>query len=144
MKRWLIALTLISALLTGCSGAKQEPAQPSPSAAAPAKAGTMVTISVNDLLKRVQAGEKPLIIDVREQSEWDAGHIEGARLMPLGTIESAISKAGIAKDQEVILICRSGNRSAQAYRKLEALGYTNLKNVTGGMNEWAKVGPVTR
>ena len=104
----------------------------------------MVSISASDLLKRLKAGEKPLIIDVREPHEFEAGHIEGAKLMPLGSVEKSVPAAGIAKDQEIILFCRSGNRSAQAYRKLEALGYTNLINVSGGMNEWAKIGPVVK
>lgn len=146
MKRLLAALLFMSVLVAGCSSAKTEPSTVGqlPDTATKAKAGAMVTITVADLLGRTQAGEKPLIIDVREPNEFEAGHIEGAKLMPLGSVEKTVPAAGIAKDQEIVLICRSGNRSAQAYKKLEALGYTNLINIDGGMNEWAKIGPVTR
>lgn len=143
MKRLLAAILLVGVLVTGCSGAKTEPSG-TPAAPAESRTAAMVSISVSDLLKRLQAGEKPLIIDVREPHEFEAGHIEGAKLMPLGSVEQSVATAGIAKEQEIILICRSGNRSAQAYRKLEALGYTNLINVNGGMNDWAKIGPVTK
>lgn len=142
MKRLLSAILLIGLLVTGCGGAK--PDGSGQGAPATAKAEAMVTLSVADLKKRIDAGPMPLVIDVREQSEWDAGHIEGARLMPLAAVEKMVADAGLAKDQEIILICRSGNRSGQAYQKLQALGYTNLKNVTGGMNEWAKIGPITK
>lgn len=144
MKRILAALLVIGALLAGCSTAKPEPAATEPKPGTEAKAKPMVEITVGDLLKRLQSGEKPLIIDVREQHEWDAGHIDGARLMPLATVEKQVAAAGIAKEQEIILICRSGNRSAQAYEILQAQGYTNLKNVSGGMTDWAKIGPVTK
>lgn len=138
MRHFVAALVLVGILVAGCSS------PPAQNETAPsAEPGDMVSISVNDLLERVQSGEKPLIIDVREQAEWDAGHIEGARLMPLATVEKQIASAGIDKGREIILICRSGNRSAQAYKVLQKLGYTNLVNVSGGMNEWAKIGPVS-
>jgi len=140
-KRLLAALLLFGALLTGCSSPKQEPAT-APPAESKAPAQPITDITVDDLLKRVQAGEKLMIIDVREQNEWDEGHIEGATLMPLGNIDKQITS--VAKDQEVILICRSGNRSYQAARLLADMGYTNIKNVAGGMNAWSKIGPVVK
>ncbi len=140
-KRLMAALLVLGALVSGCSSPKQEPAAASAAQSkAPAEAITNITAA--DLLKRVEAGEKPLIIDVREQSEWDAGHIEGASLMPLGVVDKKITS--VAKDQEVVLICRSGNRSSQAAQILAKMGYTNIKNVVGGMNEWSKVGPVVK
>lgn len=141
MKRLLSAILLIGLLVAGCGGAKPDA---SGQAQAEAKPGAMVTLSVADLKKRIDAGPMPVLIDVREQSEWNEGHIDGAKLMPLATVEKMVADAGLAKDQEIVLICRSGNRSGQAYQKLQALGYTNLKNVTGGMNEWTKIGPVTK
>lgn len=133
MKRLLATALLAAALLAGCGGA--EPTGKPPVAGAPAQ---MVNITAAELHKRLQAGEKPLIIDVREPDEYAAGHIAGAQLMPLGSVDKSIKPVG--KKQEVVLVCRSGNRSAQAYQILAAMGYSSLKNMEGGMIAWEKNG----
>lgn len=93
------------------------------------------TISVAELHQRLQTpGEKPLVVDVREQNEYDEVHIEGVRLAPLAEVETSL--ADVPKDQEILLICRSGNRSGKAADRLAARGYTNVKNVEGGMLAW--------
>lgn len=134
-----LSLVLVAAaLLAGCSGTAQPKAPP-----AATQSGQVVTISTKDLLTRLQGGEKPLIIDVREPYEFDAGHIEGAKLIPLGTVAERIGTYN--KNQEIILVCRSGNRSEQAYQLLTKMGYTNLKNVTGGMLAWEQInGPIKK
>lgn len=127
-------LALAALLLWAACGVQKQPTPDSM-----ASASTLGTISVTELHQRLQTkGEKPLVVDVREQNEYDAGHIEGVRLAPLGNVEASL--ADVPKDQEILLICRSGNRSGKAARRLAARGYTNLQNVDGGMLAWEKNG----
>ncbi|MBW6454395.1 MAG: rhodanese-like domain-containing protein [Trueperaceae bacterium] len=84
-----------------------------------------------------------IVIDVREPMETMYGTIEGARLVPLGEIESVIDE--LDDDANVYLVCRSGNRSAYATEVLMAAGKTGAKNVVGGMIAWAQAGlPIER
>ena len=77
-----------------------------------------------------------VVLDVREQSEYDAGHIAGAVLLPLGTINEETASAVIPqKDTPVLVYCRSGNRSKTASAKLAKLGYTSVYEI-GGINSW--------
>jgi len=76
------------------------------------------------------------LIDVREQVEWDAGHIPGAVFIPLGTLEQAIAAAVPDKDTEIIMQCRSGARSGRGTDLLQQLGYTNVVNMAGGILQW--------
>src|ERR687885_705399 len=70
-------------------------------------------------------------VDVRDQGEWDAGHIPGARHVPRGYLESRIEAAVPDRSQHVVLYCASGNRSALAAKTLEELGYENVESMTG-------------
>ena len=83
---------------------------------------------------RHQAGAT--LIDVREQVEWDAGHIPGAVFIPLGQLDGAIAAAVPDKDTEIILQCRSGARSGRGTAQLQSLGYTNVVNLAGGILQW--------
>ena len=77
-----------------------------------------------------------IILDVREQSEYDAGHISGAILLPVGTITKESAAAMIPELDSVVLVyCRSGNRSKTASKALVELGYTNICEF-GGINTW--------
>ena len=77
-----------------------------------------------------------IILDVREQSEYDAGHIPGAILLPVGTITKESAAAVILELDSVVLVyCRSGNRSKTASKVLVELGYTNIYEF-GGINTW--------
>jgi rhodanese-related sulfurtransferase len=85
------------------------------------------------------------IVDVREPEEFhgDLGHIEGAELVPLGTVESASS--GWDKSQPIVFICRSGNRSGRAAAALKHRGFATTINMLGGMLQWnAERLPVVR
>lgn len=81
-----------------------------------------------------------LMIDVREPSEYAAGHAPGTQLIPLGQLERRLQELAAHKDKPVVLICRSGNRSGQAQEILAKAGFTKAINVEGGMNAWAKAG----
>ncbi len=96
----------------------------------------MKSISVEQLKARMDAGEKLNLVDVREPSEYQEFNI-GAKLVPLGKIQSMqADELDDLKDEEVILHCRSGKRSATAAMFLETMGFTNTVNVEGGMLAW--------
>jgi rhodanese-related sulfurtransferase len=80
---------------------------------------------------------KPLVLDVREPSEYAAGHIAGSTLMPLHQLAGRMSE--LPKDREIICVCASGSRSSSAARRLMSNGYTVL-NLSGGMSRWQRAG----
>jgi rhodanese-related sulfurtransferase len=108
---------------------------------APQSTSAPGVIDVHEASRRQAAGA--LLIDVRQPEEWNAGHAPYARLIPLGSMSARLAE--IPQDRDVLLICRSGNRSGTAQRQLLQLGYEKVFNVSGGMNAWAGAGlPVER
>jgi rhodanese-related sulfurtransferase len=96
----------------------------------------MQAISVEELKARIDAGESLHLLDVREPAEHDEFNI-GGTLLPLGRIRNMeTDDIDDWKDEEVICYCRSGNRSGQACMILESAGFTNVKNLMGGMMTW--------
>lgn len=96
----------------------------------------MTTINPEEVKKRLDAGEKLHLIDVREVQENAAFNIGGI-LLPLGKIQSMQTEdIEDLKNEEVILYCRSGSRSGIAAMTLDSMGFTNTKNLTGGMLAW--------
>ena len=93
-------------------------------------------ISVNEAVAKQQAGA--FILDVREPSEWNEAHIAGATLIPLGDLASRVSE--LPKDREIVVVCRSGNRSAQARDLLLKDGFTQVTSMAGSLNEWKAAG----
>ena len=96
----------------------------------------MQVISAEEVKKRMDNKESLHLVDVREPYEHDEFNIGGV-LIPLKKIQSMeIDELESLKDQEVICYCRSGNRSGQACLLLETAGFTNVKNLAGGMLGW--------
>lgn len=96
----------------------------------------MENISVDEVKRRMDAGEKVNLVDVREPHE-NADFNIGGILLPLGQIQTMqIDEIEELKDEELILYCRSGNRSGQAAMFLDAMGFKNTKNLVGGMLAW--------
>lgn len=96
----------------------------------------MENITVEALHERLENGEKIHLVDVREPNEHEEFNI-GGKLIPLGKIRNMeTEEIDEIKDEEIILYCRSGNRSGQAAAFLETLGFSNVKNLTGGMLAW--------
>lgn len=96
----------------------------------------MQDITVEELKSRLDAGETPHIIDVREPDEYAEYNI-GVPLIPLGQIMSMqFGDLEDWKEDEIIIHCRSGKRSLQACMMLETAGFKNVKNLVGGMLDW--------
>lgn len=96
----------------------------------------MQPITVEQVKARLDAGESLHLVDVREPHEHADFNIGGV-LLPLGKVQMMMTDdIEPWKDQEVICYCRSGNRSGQACMILETAGFTNVKNLTGGMMAW--------
>jgi rhodanese-related sulfurtransferase len=87
-------------------------------------------------LKEVVANGEVHLVDVREQVEFAGGRIAGASLLPLGELEQRHSELDHSKP--IYVMCRTGRRSAEAQKRLNALGFTNVINVAGGFEAWKK------
>lgn len=96
----------------------------------------MQTITAEEVKARLAAGEKLNLVDVREPHE-NADFNIGGQLVPLGKVQTMqIDELEDLKNQELIVYCRSGNRSGQACMILDTMGFTNTKNLVGGMLGW--------
>ena len=92
----------------------------------------MKDISPQELKDRLAKGEKPYIVDVREEWEFEEKNLDG-QLIPLGTLPYRLDELKAGKDDEIIIHCRSGKRSANAQKYLQQQGYTNVRNLEGGI-----------
>jgi molybdopterin/thiamine biosynthesis adenylyltransferase/rhodanese-related sulfurtransferase len=109
-------------------------------AAMEAAAGS--TILATELKAKMEAGEDFLLVDVREQAEWEIMQIPGAVLIPKGEILNGNALADLPQDKEIVLYCKSGIRSAESLAALKAAGLTNSVHVQGGVLAWqAQVDP---
>jgi sulfur-carrier protein adenylyltransferase/sulfurtransferase len=82
----------------------------------------------------------PVVVDVREQDEWDEGHIPGAVHIPRGHLESRIERAAPDSSRRVLLYCSAGNRSAFAAKTLEEMGYEDVVSLAAGFTDWKRNG----
>jgi sulfur-carrier protein adenylyltransferase/sulfurtransferase len=89
--------------------------------------------------ERIESGE-PLVVDVREQDEWDEGHIPGAVHVPRGHLESRIERLAPNAARPVVVYCSQGNRSVFAAKTLEELGYEDVVSLAGGFTDWKRNG----
>ena len=120
MKR-ILPLLLCLLLLTGCGGNTSDSSY------------EQIT---QEAAKEMVDSQEVIILDVREQDEYDSAHIPGAVLLPVGTIDDTTAAQVIPeKDSTVLVYCRSGNRSKTASAALADLGYTNIYEL-GGINTW--------
>jgi rhodanese-related sulfurtransferase len=100
----------------------------------------MKNITAEELKARLDAGEKLVIIDVREPAEYAEYNI-GGKLVPLGKIAGMqLDDIEDFKDEELIIHCKAGSRSMQACLILETAGFKNVVNLTGGVLAWQKLG----
>ena len=93
-------------------------------------------------VKQAQSMSKQgaLLLDVREPEEYSAIHAPNAKLIPLGQLNARLQEIAAYKDKPIVVMCRSGRRSAQAVSLLQEAGYSQVSNVKGGIQEWEKNG----
>lgn len=102
-----------------------------------------LNITPAELNEKLANGEDVVLIDVREPHEWSAGHIDRAVHIPMNQVPQRLAE--IPKDREVVMICRSGARSGHVQQHLLQNGYSRIRNLTGGMQRWAReVNPSVR
>lgn len=93
------------------------------------------TISPKELKARIDKGDQLVLLDVREQWEFDLAKVNGSTLIPLGTLPQSLSK--LNRDSEIVAICHHGMRSADATNFLLQQGFQNVKNLVGGIDAWS-------
>jgi len=131
---WIILALVCVMLLAGCGGEKTPQAEnPLPQEGNPPAA--YVSISQEEAKNLMDTETGYIILDVRRQDEFDAGHIPGAVLLPNEEVAKKAESVLTDKHQLILVYCRSGNRSKQASQKLANLGYTNVKEF-GGILDW--------
>ena len=96
--------------------------------------------SVEELQRRLEAGERFYLVDVREESEWARARIPGANWLGKGVLERDIERAIPDPAEEIVLYCGGGYRSALAADSLQRMGYTNVVSLAGGIGAWHRAG----
>lgn len=100
----------------------------------------IVECTIDDVLAKQKRGDKFRLIDTREDDEWRAGRMVGAEHIGRGVIERDIIDKAPDKDEELVLYCGGGFRSALAADNLQRMGYTRVRSLAGGWREWNKRG----
>lgn len=96
-------------------------------------------VTAREVQQRVAAGEKMVLLDIREPDEWNLGHIPKADYIARGVLETTI-EGRVPREATLILYCASGNRSALAAVTLQEMGYDNVASMAGGFKDWVATG----
>ena len=136
MKTKWIFLLLLTLVLAACGGS--DTAAPVAEQGAESAALDLAPEVDVHTVAQVKDRDDVYLLDVREQWEYDEGHIPGVTLLPLGEVPTRMSE--IPTDKEVIVTCRSGNRSGQAVDFLRQNGFDNVHNMQGGIVAWEQAG----
>jgi rhodanese-related sulfurtransferase len=97
-------------------------------------------VSAQQLSAYMDGKEDFVLLDVRNESEYKAGHIQGAQWVPRGSLEFSVQDIAKDPDTKVVLYCRSGGRSALATITMMEMGYTNVADLDGGFKDWVAQG----
>ena len=103
-----------------------------------------VVLDAATLAGEVSSGKPVFLLDVREPSEFEAGHIEGAQNLSVRELDSRLGEIRAAKDARVVTVCRSGKRSGWAAMYLRVAGYHDVRSLDGGMLAWSAAGLPSR
>lgn len=94
------------------------------------------SFTASQLVERQQAGQAPLLLDVRRADEYRDGHIAGALNIPVEQLGSRAGALGVPRDREIVVYCVSGRRAARAQETLQSLGYHHVRLLDGSLNAW--------
>jgi len=133
----LIVTGFVLLMLAGCGAPAAAAQMSAPQAAVIDTASLSRDVDVQTAAA-LRAQPDVVILDVREQSEWDSGHIPGALFIPMNDVPNRLKE--IPTDKTVIVQCRSGNRSSTVTDYLRSQGMTNVHNLSGGINAWEAAG----
>jgi rhodanese-related sulfurtransferase len=97
-------------------------------------------ISPDEVKEKLDSGDDFVLLDVREQDEWETTHIAGANYLGKGVIERDVEEEYPDTEQEIVLYCGGGYRSALAADNLQKMGYHNVKSLAGGFRSWTEAG----
>lgn len=97
-------------------------------------------ITPEEVKSKMDSGDDFVLLDVREQDEWEKSHISGASYLGKGVIERDIEEEYPNTDEEIVLYCGGGYRSALAADNLQKMGYHNVKSLAGGFRSWTEAG----
>ncbi len=140
MKTKSFGLLILVLLLAACGGTDTAAPAEAPEVeaginAAPLELGDAVDVQT---VAKLKDRDDVYLLDVREQWEYDEGHIPGVTLLPMGEVQGRLDE--IPTDKEVIVTCRSGNRSGQVTDYLRQNGFDNVHNMQGGIVAWEQAG----
>jgi rhodanese-related sulfurtransferase len=136
----LALVVLVAAVASGCSSDDDAGGGSEASAATSSEAASFERVSIDEAFAKVSGGDA-LLVDVREQQEWDAGHAPQATHIPLGELAGRLGEVrDAANGRPVVMICRSGNRSLEAAQIAASGGIDDVSSVDGGMGDWAAAG----
>ena len=121
----LLIIGVLVAITAGCNSMKN------------GDSATVQPITAVELKEKMDASEDFLLLDVRQQDEYDFVNLDGT-LIPLGQLQQRLSEIDAYKDKEVVVMCRTGSRSGQAARILAREGFQNVFNLSGGINGWSR------
>ena len=133
----IIALVMVALALAACQASPAPAAAPAAAAAsggAAARPALPAEVSVADAAKKRDAGA--FILDVRTPEEWNEYHVPGSTLIPLDQLSNRVAE--VPKDKEVVVVCRSGNRSATGRDVLLKAGYPQVTSLAGGLSDLAQ------
>jgi rhodanese-related sulfurtransferase len=135
------AVVFATAVLITTGMAQQSPQQPSRFQQIVAEAKRNIQeVNVEDVKARLDRNEKLLLVDVREDSEWSAGHVRQAVHVSRGLLEKSIEQVASDPNTPIVVYCHSGARSALATDTLQKMGYKNVKSMSGGIAAWQAKG----
>jgi rhodanese-related sulfurtransferase len=141
MKRFVLTLILLLIFGTAVACSSSETATTNPEPAISADLNEVLNLADTvdvQTVATIKERDDVIVLDVREQWEYDEGHIPGVTLIPMGEIASRLAE--IPTDKEVIVTCRSGNRSGQITDFLREQGFDNVHNMDGGILAWEAAG----
>ena len=139
-KRFWSSLVLVLALVALVVPASAADLQGSLNAFLSSLPKDFETVPGKTLNAKLNAGENVFVVDVREPDEYKAGHIEGAVNIPIRTLAQNLDKVPADKSTPIAVVCKSGIRAAYGTMTLRLMGYTNVKDISGGMLAWEKDG----
>ena len=140
----IVALVIVALTMAACQASPAPAAAPAAASSAGATAGAATAarpalpaeVSVADAAKKRDAGA--FILDVRTPEEWNEYHVPGSTLIPITELPNRVAE--VPKDKEVVVVCRSGNRSATGRDVLLKAGYPQVTSLAGGLTTWRSAG----